>query len=313
MFNSTHTFVGLLIAKTGVAKSVRYATLTAVIASNLPDIDSIAGLWGTAAYLDHHRGITHSLIGVPVLALLQSAVMYFFSGNFGRTFAIALIATATHPALDYLNPYGLRPFLPWKTNWYYGDAVFVIDPYLDLLLMIGILAGILAPKTKRVAAWLSVAVALTYIGARIELHAMAMSKLNGIVSEFPRVERSAVLPEMLNGLWWDGIFQTDDRIRRLPVYALQRPAGVDILSTKTHPPTDIVRDAAKAASCAALLRFSRFPLTRVDPVPSGGQRVMILDFRFYRDGTDTALACEVIFDSSRQVIREDVSFVHTIN
>ena len=99
MFNSTHTFVGLAIARTAPEKWVRNATATAVIASNLPDIDSIAGLWGTAAYLDHHRGITHSLIGVPLLALLLSSVIYFFSGKFGKTYAIAVIAMATHPVL----------------------------------------------------------------------------------------------------------------------------------------------------------------------------------------------------------------------
>src|SRR5438874_589478 len=78
MFNSTHTLVGLLIAKTGVGKWAKYGTATAVIASNLPDIDSIAGFWGTAAYIDYHRGITHSLIGVPLLALLLAGVMYPF-------------------------------------------------------------------------------------------------------------------------------------------------------------------------------------------------------------------------------------------
>src|SRR5881396_529045 len=62
MFNSTHTLVGFAIARTGAGKWTRHATATAVIASNLPDIDSIAGLWGTAAYLNHHRGITHALI-----------------------------------------------------------------------------------------------------------------------------------------------------------------------------------------------------------------------------------------------------------
>src|SRR5689334_9822859 len=134
MFNSTHTFVGLLIGKTGTERWAPYGLATAVIASNLPDVDSIAGLWGTATYLDHHRGITHSLIGIPVLALILSAIIYFFSGNFGKTYAIALIAMATHPALDYLNPYGIRPFLPWNTKWYYGDLVFIFDPYLDLIL-----------------------------------------------------------------------------------------------------------------------------------------------------------------------------------
>ena len=70
MFNSTHTFVGLLVARTGPDKWVRRAAVTAIIASNLPDLDSIAGFWGTAAYLDHHRGFTHTLVGIPLLALM---------------------------------------------------------------------------------------------------------------------------------------------------------------------------------------------------------------------------------------------------
>src|SRR6185436_19781597 len=60
MFNTTHTFVGILVAQTGAGKWAKYGTLTAVVAANLPDIDSVAGLWGTATYLEHHRGITHT-------------------------------------------------------------------------------------------------------------------------------------------------------------------------------------------------------------------------------------------------------------
>ena len=78
MFNTTHTFVGIAIARAGTEKWARNAMITAVLASNFPDIDSITGLWGTAAYLDHHRGITHSLIGVPIFALILSGVIYLF-------------------------------------------------------------------------------------------------------------------------------------------------------------------------------------------------------------------------------------------
>src|SRR5215831_8519072 len=155
MFNTTHTFVGIAIARAGTHKWARNAMITAVLASNFPYIDSIAGLWGTATYLDHHRGITHSLIGIPVLAFLLSAIIYFFSGNFGKTYAIALIAMATHPALDYLNPYGVRPFLPWNTKWYYGDLVFIFDPYLDLILVTGLIAGWFWPRRFRIAAFSS--------------------------------------------------------------------------------------------------------------------------------------------------------------
>ena len=106
MFNSTHTFVGLAIARTGGDEWVPHAGLTAVIASNLPDIDIITAAMGTATYIDYHRGLTHSLLGLPFFSLLIAAAMYYFSGKFWRTFTIALIAMATHPALDYLNTYG---------------------------------------------------------------------------------------------------------------------------------------------------------------------------------------------------------------
>src|SRR5215510_6041489 len=129
MFNSTHTFVGLAIARTGVDKWVRYATATAVIAANLPDVDIVAALSGTPSYIDFHRGITHSLIGVPILALLLAAAMYPFSGKFRKTYAIALIAMATHPLLDFTNSYGWRPFVPFNGRWFYGDILFVFDPY----------------------------------------------------------------------------------------------------------------------------------------------------------------------------------------
>src|SRR5215510_5741487 len=168
MFNTTHTFVGLAIARTGAAKWAPHAAVTAVIASNFPDIDSIAGLWGTAAYLDHHRGITHSLIGVPIFALVLSGVMYIFSEKFWKTYAIALIAMATHPALDYLNSYGTRPLLPFSGRWFYGDILFIFDPYLDIALALGLTSSWVWPHRRQWAIWITMALALSYVALRVE-------------------------------------------------------------------------------------------------------------------------------------------------
>jgi inner membrane protein len=311
MFNSTHTFIALAIARTGAGKWAPRAAVTAVIASNFPDIDSIAGLWGTAAYLDHHRGITHSLIGVPVFALLVSGVMYFFSEKFWPTYAIALISMATHPALDYLNSYGLRPLLPWSRKWFYGDAVDIIDPYLDFVLLIGILAGVWSPRIKRGAAWVSLVLAGLYIGARVELHAMALSKLNNQASQISGVQTSAALPRMLNPELWNGIIETNRTITQLPIYALreQFPPGDRAIRLNRGPSGDVVAHAANAPSAAALLRFARFPITRVEQL-SSEYRVTFFDFRFYRQGT--ALASEVTLDQSMHVVKDDLSFVQRI-
>jgi len=238
--------------------------------------------------------------------------MYFFSRKLWRTYAIALIAMSTHPALDYLNSYGVRPLLPWSGEWFYGDALFIIDPYLDLILLIGILVGVRSPKTKRGVAWLSLVLAVLYIGARLQLHAMALSKLKNQASQISGVQTSAALPQMLDPQLWEGIIETTGTITKLPIYALREPfvGGDGSIQVNRGPYGEVVTHAARARSAAALLRFARFPVTRVEQLPSA-YRVTFIDFRFYRQ--DTALASEVTLDQSMHVVKDDLSFVQRID
>jgi inner membrane protein len=312
MFNSTHTFVGLAVARSGVDKWAPHAAATAVIASNLPDIDIITMFSGTAAYIDLHRGITHTLMGVPVLALLLAAAMSLFTGKFWRTYAVALIAMATHPLLDYANTYGLRPFLPFDGTWYYGDVLFIIDPYIDLVLLLGIVVGQRKPNARRMTAWLSIAIVVAYIGMRTELHAMAASKLAATAARIPGVVKSAVFPTIFDPLRWEGIIETKTSVSKIHVHALRGPADADeLVSMDLGPPSEIVTRASTARSAATLLRFARFPVTRVERLPPG-YRVTFLDFRFYSETTNTALASEVILDESLHVVQESMSFVQRL-
>jgi inner membrane protein len=312
MFNSTHTLVGFAFGRSGAEKWARYATATAVIASNLPDVDSIAGFWGTAAYLDHHRGLTHSPVGILVLALLLSAVMYFFSGNFWKTYAVALIAMATHPMLDFLNSYGVRPLLPLKETWYYGDVAFIFDPYMDLALLSGIFLGSLMPKRRRAMAFLSLLLVVFYIGAKAQLHATATAKLRETGVPIRNAKSVAVMPTMWNPLRWDVIATSDTGVARFDICAI--PCGemrAEIIPMNSAPASEIVTRASSAKSAVALLRFARFPVTRVERLNSG-YRVTFIDFRFYSEATNTALGSEVILDDSMNVTKENLSFAHAV-
>jgi inner membrane protein len=172
MDNLTHSLVGLAAAKAGLERLSPAATVMCVIAANAPDADILALAGGRWAYLHHHRGITHSIIGTLALALLIPAL--FWLGDFliarirsrpvkvkfrGLLLA-SLIVSATHPVLDWTNNYGLRPLLPWNSQWYYGDLVFIIDPWLWLSL--GGASFLLTAKTKwRIAFWAALATVLT--------------------------------------------------------------------------------------------------------------------------------------------------------
>jgi hypothetical protein len=224
---------------------------------------------------------------------------------------------ATHPALDYLNPYGVRPYLPFNDTWYYGDFLFIIDPYLDLTLLLGIVIGGLRPNLRRLAAWSSLIVAIAYIGARMEVHAAALSRLESAVANYSPLEKLAVMPQMWNPFIWDGVVETNKRVERFTVSPLN-----DRVLLSFRPPSDFVRmdirssnvieQAAATESVSALLCFARFPLSRVEQT-SSGYRVTFMDFRFYREGMNTALGAEVILDQSLRVVKESLSFVNRVN
>lgn len=312
MFNSTHTFVGLAIARTGVDERVRYAAWTAVIAANLPDIEILTGISSTATYLDYHRGITHSLIGVPILSLLLALAVYIFSGNFWKTYWLAFIAMATHPLLDYTNTYGWRPFLPFDGAWYYGDILFVFDPYIDVIFVIGVIGGGLL-NNRKVMAWASLIGVTIYIGARVELHEMAKSQMEMFVAGTPGVEGWAVFPTMLSPFRWEGIVQTNSQLLKVSLDA-QDGIERELARIDRGGSSRITEEAAKSQSAAALLRFARFPGNKVEGIRFGaiGYRVLFFDFRFYDEIENTALGSEVVLDQSFHVLKENLSFSQTI-
>jgi inner membrane protein len=97
------------------------------------------------SYLKHHRGITHAIVGAVCLAVVLPLIFYGVDLLVARwkrrgtkvkpegLFIASFIVTATHPLLDWLNNYGVRPLLPWSSQWAYGDLIYIIDPFLWLL------------------------------------------------------------------------------------------------------------------------------------------------------------------------------------
>ncbi|HZI18842.1 MAG TPA: metal-dependent hydrolase [Pyrinomonadaceae bacterium] len=172
MDNLTHSLVGLTAARAGLERMSPLATLTCVLAANAPDADIVALAGGPSFYLEHHRGITHSLVGTFALGLLLPALVWGCerlyarrrgrapAANFKGLLICSLLLAASHPLLDWTNSYGVRPWQPWDSSWYYGDLVFIMDPYLWLVL--GGAAFLASPgRGWRVSGWALLAVALS--------------------------------------------------------------------------------------------------------------------------------------------------------
>ena len=147
MDNITHSLVGVALADLSIGRASKPQRSlfvgASIIAANLPDIDLAYAAITPAplGYLLHHRGHTHTVIGLAGLAVALLLAYWFFpavrkmrfSGRL-RFWLLIAIALASHLALDALNSYGVHPFYPADNKWYFGDAVFILEPWLWLLL-----------------------------------------------------------------------------------------------------------------------------------------------------------------------------------
>ena len=146
MDNLAHSLVGLTAAKAGLDRLSPTATTVCVLAANASDIDIVwlftGGRW---SFLHHHRGITHSIAGTLVLGVMIPTIFWAVDRLLARLrkrrpvvryrglLLVSLVVAATHPLMDWTNNYGVRLLLPWSSRWFYGDLVFIIDPFIWLI------------------------------------------------------------------------------------------------------------------------------------------------------------------------------------
>jgi inner membrane protein len=153
--NVTHTLAGLVVAQAALHLRARHQQIHAplhmaaptlsALANNAPDLDFLyRGITpGRLGYLLHHRGHTHTLLAALPLGLLCFAGVVVVLRLLGRRLtrsdagfllAVAIFGGVLHVTMDFGNNYGVHPFWPLDDHWYYGDAIFIIEPWLLITL-----------------------------------------------------------------------------------------------------------------------------------------------------------------------------------
>ena len=167
-----HTLVGASLAETRLKRLTHLASPTLILGANAPDVDAVTMFISRDMSLGFRRGWTHGALALVLLPLILAALVLLCDRVFayargkeprGRPAPVILLAylgVLTHPFLDWLNTYGIRLLMPFDDRWFYGDALFVIDPWVWLLAGTSV---VLAHSTTAVSktAWLVLAIALT--------------------------------------------------------------------------------------------------------------------------------------------------------
>ncbi|HKP57866.1 MAG TPA: metal-dependent hydrolase [Polyangiales bacterium] len=134
----THSLFGYALGRAfdrGDSRS-RALLASSVVASNVPDLDFVTGFFAEDRRLDYllqHRGFTHTLVFALVLGAIAGlccalALRLKPSRDRLAVSAFGAAAALLHIACDWLNDYGVHPLYPFDDHWFYGDAVFIIEP-----------------------------------------------------------------------------------------------------------------------------------------------------------------------------------------
>jgi inner membrane protein len=141
----THFLTGACLARTGFNRRTAYATLAMTLAAEAPDMDVLWGFRGPVAGFEHHRGITHTFLGAPLVALAVTVVVWLWHRSRRRPptlaprwvllWLLSLLAVLSHIFLDWTNNYGVRPFFPFNPRWYSLDIAFILEPVIFAALL----------------------------------------------------------------------------------------------------------------------------------------------------------------------------------
>ena len=294
MDNLAHTLTGLAIAEAGLRRKTALGATTLAIAANLPDIDALIYLVGDGIdALAFRRGWTHGILAMVALPLLLAAMMQGVSRlrrarpdmpatSWRWLIALSAVGVWSHPLLDLLNTYGVRLLMPFSNRWFYGDTLFIIDLWLWLALIVGVLlsrrrALRLTPNPGRPAqaamSLLAVYIISMAVSSRMG-RAMVERQVDGeqagrvMVSPMPVTPFRRMVVRDLGDRYETGELTLVGaaRYRRMG----ETPSGRD---------GELAAAAAQTADGAAFLSWSRFP--RFAPEPGGdGQLVRISDMRY---------------------------------
>ncbi|MBZ5505030.1 MAG: metal-dependent hydrolase [Acidobacteriia bacterium] len=308
----THILTGACLGRAGLNRTTALATLTLALAAEAPDVDSVYLLGGSVSMLQHHRGITHSFVGAPFVAVLVVAIVYGvhrFMGwrgmelrgsepkappNWKLLYAYAVLGALIHLFQDFTNHYGVRPFAPFNPRWYSWDIVFILDPFMLAALLLGlVLPGLLALITEeigsrkpqfrgRAGAIIALVCVATVIFVRDYEHRRAVNALNAHTYRNQEPLRASAFPRFLSPFAWNGVVETQDFFHMLPVDSGSGeidPLNKGIVRFKPEE-TPVTLAAKKSRLGRVYLDWAAYPLVSVDALEGGRHQVGFEDLRF---------------------------------
>lgn len=308
----THGLTGATLARFFYGK-VRplVAIITLIIAATMPDYDAVIRFWGMADFLEFHRGMSHSLVGVSIAAIVLAWLMktIFRQSDYLKLFGLALLGGFSHIFLDMINSYGTQVLMPFTRYRYAWDLVMIIDPFITFTLILALVLSLFFRSRRVLFCGLAIGFIVAYVGLRAIAHSKAIEMVKKI--SLPREMRLAegAYPEILSPFKWLYVIETDSHYYTGEVHILKGETRPNPAYTKL-PEDEIVQIAKKAKTAEVFLRFAKYPYLNYH---REGDRWVVTwrDLRYdypFRDRHHPAFLTTVVVSEDRRILEESFHF-----
>jgi inner membrane protein len=333
----THFLFGATLSRAGLNRKTALATATMTLAAEAPDLDILGRFEGSVFGFAHHRGFTHSLLGAALVAAVVVALMYLIwrirgrrnqdpnlPPRWGLLFGYAYLAGVSHILLDFTNNYGVRPFWPFSERWYSWDIVFIIEPALLAIMILGlILPGFfglineeIGARQKgprgRVAATAALLGVFACWGLRDYEHRRAVAVAEAQTYQGANALRVSAYPYMLNPFRWYAVAETPAAFAMMNVDSLTPVLDPEGAMQFRYKPEETPQTlAAKQSHLGRVyLDWAKYPVTESEQLlredGSVGFVVRFRDLRYAYPGmaARATLGATVILDHDLRAVEE---------
>jgi len=167
----THALSGALAARAmaGGARgpglpSTAQLVVAGTVAAAFPDTDIVTSLFSTMAYLTAHRGVTHSIVLLPLWAALLALLMGVFTRKPMRGYlAVCAVGLAIHIVGDLITSFGTMILAPFSDRRFAIGTTFIIDLILTGIIVLALLASMFW-RHSRVPALAGLTLLVGYVG-----------------------------------------------------------------------------------------------------------------------------------------------------
>lgn len=293
------------MARAGLNRASALATTTLVLSAEAADLDVLTEFDGRIYGFQHHRGFTHTFLGVPFLAAFVVGALYIGYRWFGKgwigkrwfgkrrwkpgsapprwgvLWLLACLAGLSHILLDFTNNYGVRPFEPFSYRWYSWDIVFIVEPVLWVILAGGLalpsLFGLVTDEVRsrrtaaprgRAGATIALVLVVAFWGFRDFEHRRAVAAMEALTYRGEAPLRVSAYPYYVNPFRWYGVVETGGSYESFIVDSLTPAVDADDRAVIRYKPeqTAAVQAAEESYLGRVFLDWAQYPMTETEPL-----------------------------------------------